>query len=135
MLDVNKIPGWLLWFGALATMLIFFAAILRIVPPTKKFVVARGLLLVGVLVFVFPVASDERAHVILFFAALIFLPASIPLFWYGLMPTDMPLANEPGARNHPRYREFARRGRIVGYLIVGWIVAVIVLGALFVQVD
>jgi hypothetical protein len=133
-LDVTSIPGWLLWLGALAAMLVFFAAILRIIPPTRKMMVARRLLLIGVLVFVFPVASEARAHAILFFAVVVFLPASIPLLWYGPMPADMPLATDPSVRRHPRYPEFARRGRIAGVLIVGWVVVVIVVGALLVRV-
>lgn len=134
-LDVNAIPGWLLWLCAAAALLLFFGAILRIIPPARRTFVGRRLLVIVLVLLVVPIVHSASRHASLLLGTAIFLGASLPLFWYGPMPADMPLANEPGLRQHPRYREFARRGKIAGYLIAGWIVAVIVLASIFLTVD
>jgi hypothetical protein len=132
-LDVNAIPGWLLWLCLVAALAVFFAAVLRVIPPAKRAWVARRLPIC--LLVLVPAALSARNHFPLLLGAAVFLPASIPLFWYGPMPSDMPLSTDPQVSRHTRYAEFVRRGKIAGFLIVGWIVALVVLVMVFVRVD
>jgi hypothetical protein len=44
----------------------------------------------------------------------------------------MPSARDPAVRDHPRYREFVRRGRLAGLGIVAIVIAVAVASVMLV---
>lgn len=87
----------------------------------------------GVALFVMaaPLSRDPRAA--LWFGAVGFPAASFPLLWVGRLPADMPPAWDPRVRQHPRYAEVARWGRIAGLAIAVLAVTEVVLSAVFVR--
>jgi hypothetical protein len=119
--------------AAIVAFVIFMATIVRIAPPRRRRGLLRGRLFWAALLFVIPAATKSDARGILFFGGVLFLLCAIPLFWYGPMPADMPLATDPDAGQHPRYAEFVRRGKIAGAVIVAFLIIVIALGAVFVN--
>jgi len=130
-LDFHTLPMWILWVLAGIGMAIFFAVILRVLPPNQRRRVQVGWPLVALLLLARTVVSRDPAGT-LWMTAVISVTASGPLFWLGPMPADMPPATDPASRRHRQYRAVARRGRIAGLMLVALVVGVIVLSAVLI---
>jgi hypothetical protein len=110
----------------------FFAAVLFwMMPPTLRRAEGTVSVVAGIGVFLAIGLSASRA--VLWLGAVGSTVAAVPLLWMGRLPRDMPSARDPASREHPQYRQVARRGRIAGLMIVVLDVCVIVLSAVYVQ--
>jgi hypothetical protein len=130
-LDLQSVPLWALWvFVGLGGG--FFAAVLFwMMPPALRR--GEGTVSVAVGIGLFLLIGLAASRAVLWLGAVGFTVAALPLLWMGRLPPDMPSARDPASRQHPPYRQTARRGRFAGLAIVVLEVCVIVLSDVYVR--
>jgi|EndMetStandDraft_7_1072992.scaffolds.fasta_scaffold115569_2 hypothetical protein len=118
MIDVAHVPEWILWILACLALSIFAGSVLRVLAPAVRR--GRGVrsVAVGAAIFLVWAALSRSPREVLLVGSTGFFTSALPLLWMGPLPADMPSAKDPAVRQHPRYKEVQRRGKIAGFAIV-----------------
>lgn len=129
--DLASLPDWAFWVIACAALVVFAASVLRVLsPPVRRGKGGRSVA-VGAALFLLWSGISRDPRSVLWIGSVGFVMAALPLFWMGRLPADMPDARDPTARQHPRYVEVERRGRIAGCAMIALLITGIVLSEIF----
>lgn len=103
------------------------AASFYVMPAWYRGEITRRSLIPGMLMFT---VGSVLSRSILWYGAVALVPLALILLVMGKLPDDLPPAYDPAIRSHPRYPAIRQRGMIVGFLMLGAIVATVVLSAI-----
>jgi len=132
-IDLRTLPVWAFWgLAALGIGLLVAVLFWMMPPPLRRGEGRRSVLVALGLLLVILARSSSRGT--LWYAAVLCGVTALPLLWMGRLPADMPSARDPAIREHPRYPEFARRGRIVSVAIFALLALAVFLTMRYVRV-
>ena len=132
-LDLSGTPVWALWLFAIVGSSVFASVLFWIMPPALRKGSGLRSVLSGAAFFFVAAAVSGGSRAILWYGAVGFVAVSVPIFFIGKLPTDMPSARDPSSRRHPQFKKFEGRGRIAGMAIILLIIVMVILTQIFVR--